>query len=326
MDVRTRIRKHRTKKTRNDKLKRIFALLLTLTLALTTLTACGQEETTTHSGMVVACTTYPVYLMTQAVTQDVPDVTVKLVVNQQLSCLHNYTLTMADMKTIESADLLVINGAGLESFLDDVLASCDYWDASRDMPLRHAEEGHDHGDHDHDADHEEYDPHYWLSPALAGQMAQNIAIGLTTKDPAHMDAYQANADQVAERLTTLQAELRAEVADLPCKELIPFHDGFAYFADAFGLTILASVEEEEGSEASAREINELTQLIQAHHIPAVFVEKNGSDSAAQALARECGVSVAALDMGMSGDEQGGGLAAYEALLRRNIDTIREAYT
>ena len=321
MDVRTRIRKHRTKKTRNDKLKRFFALLLSLTLALTTLTACGRQETAAKHGFVVACTTYPVYLMTQAVTQDVPDVTVKLVVNQQLSCLHNYTLTMADMKIIESADLLVINGAGLESFLDDVLASRDYWDASRDMPLRHAEEG-----HDHDADHEEYDPHYWLSPTLAGQMAQNIAIGLTTKDPAHMDAYQANADQVAERLTTLQAELRAEVADLPCKELIPFHDGFANFADAFGLTILASVEEEEGSEASAREINELTQLIQTHHIPCVFIEQNGSDSAAQALARECGVSVAALDMGMSGDEQGGGLVAYEALLRRNIDTIREAYT
>ena len=326
MDVRTRIRKHRTKKTRNDKLKRFFALLLSLTLALTTLTACGRQETAAEHGFVVACTTYPVYLMTQAVTQDVPDVTVKLVVNQQLSCLHNYTLTMADMKIIESADLLVINGAGLESFLDDVLASRDYWDASRDMPLRHAEEGHDHGDHDHDADHEEYDPHYWLSPALAGQMAQNIAIGLTTKDPAHMDAYQANADQVSEQLTALQEELRAEVADLPCKELIPFHDGFAYFADAFGLTILASVEEEEGSEASAREINELTQLIQTHHIPCVFIEQNGSDSAAQALARECGVSVAALDMGMSGDEQGGGLAAYEALLRRNIDTIREAYT
>lgn len=307
-------------------MKRFFALLLSLTLALTTLTACGRQETAAKHGFVVACTTYPVYLMTQAVTQDVPDVTVKLVVNQQLSCLHNYTLTMADMKIIEFADLLVINGAGLESFLDDVLASRDYWDASRDMPLRHAEEGHDHGDHDHDADHEEYDPHYWLSPTLAGQMAQNIAIGLTTKDPAHMDAYQANADQVAERLTTLQAELRAEVADLPCKELIPFHDGFAYFADAFGLTILASVEEEEGSEASAREINELTQLIQTHHIPCVFIEQNGSDSAAQALARECGVSVAALDMGMSGDEQGGGLVAYEALLRRNIDTIREAYT
>ena len=190
-------------------MKRFFALLLSLTLALTTLTACGRQETAAKHGFVVACTTYPVYLMTQAVTQDVPDVTVKLVVNQQLSCLHNYTLTMADMKIIESADLLVINGAGLESFLDDVLASRDYWDASRDMPLRHAEEGHDHGDHDHDADHEEYDPHYWLSPALAGQMAQNIAIGLTTKDPAHMDAYQANADQVAERLTTLQAELRA---------------------------------------------------------------------------------------------------------------------
>ena len=306
-------------------MKRIFALLLSVALALSTLTACGKEETATQKGLVVACTTYPVYLMTQAVTEDVPDVSVELVVNQQLSCLHNYTLTMADMKTIEQADLLIINGAGLETFLSDVLESRDYWDASQGMQLHPSEEGHDHGDHDHDAE-QDYDPHYWLSPTLAGQMAQNIALGLTTKDPSHMDKYQSNADQVTDRLTALQKELRAEVADLSCKELIPFHDGFGYFAEAFGLTILASVEEEEGAEASAREINELTQLIQTHHIPAVFVEKNGSDSAAQALARECGVSVAALDMGMSGDEAGGGLAAYEALLRSNIDTIREAYT
>lgn len=305
-------------------MKRFFALLLSLTLALTTLTACGRQETAAKSGFVVACTTYPVYLITQAVTQDVPDVTVKLVVNQQLSCLHNYTLTMSDMKIIESADLLVINGAGLESFLDDVLESRDYWDASRDMPLRPSKEGHDHSGHEEA--HEEYDPHYWLSPTLAGLMAQNIAMGLAAKDSVHKDTYQANADQAAAQLTALQEELRAEVAHLSCKELIPFHDGFAYFADAFGLTILASVEEEEGAEASAREITELTQLIQTHHIPCVFIEKNGSDSAAQALARECGVSVAALDMGMSGDEQGGGLAAYEAMLRRNIDTIREAYT
>lgn len=173
-------------------MKRFFALLLSFALALTTLTACGRQETAAKRGLVVACTTYPVYLMTQAVTQDVPDVTVDLVVNQQISCLHNYTLTMADMKVIESADLLIINGAGLESFLDDVLASRDYWDASQDMALRPSEEGHDHGDHNHEGDHEEYDPHYWLSPTLAGQMAQNIAIGLTTQDPAHMDEYQAN--------------------------------------------------------------------------------------------------------------------------------------
>ena len=113
MDVRTGNRTNWNQKTRNDKLKRFFALLLSFALALTTLTACGRQETAAKRGLVVACTTYPVYLMTQAVTQDVPDVTVDLVVNQQISCLHNYTLTMADMKVIESADLLIINGAGL---------------------------------------------------------------------------------------------------------------------------------------------------------------------------------------------------------------------
>lgn len=314
---------HPDRNMRNDSLKKFLSLCLTLALTLGILTACDAPSDNSN-GTVIACTTYPVYLLTQAVTESVPDVDVELVVNQQLSCLHNYTLTMSDMKTIEQANVLVINGAGLESFLEDVLESRDYLDATQGLSLLCSEEHH-HED-DHDGDEEEYDPHCWLDPTLAGQMAQNIATGLATQDPTHKDAYTDNAQHIVTELATLQKELRGEVANLSCKELIPFHDGFRYFAEAFGLTILASVEEEEGAEASAREINELTELIRSHHIPCVFVEKNGSNSAARALSLECGVSVAALDMGMSGAASGGGLDAYEALLRYNIETIREAYT
>lgn len=305
-------------------MKKFISLCLTFALTLGLLTACDtrSEDTT---GTVIACTTYPVYLLTQAVTESIPDVDVELVVNQQLSCLHNYTLTMSDMKTIEQANVLVINGAGLESFLEDVLESRAYLDATQGLPLL-CSEGHHHEEADDHQEEEEYDPHGWLDPTLAGQMAQNIATGLAAQDPTHKGAYMDNAQHIVTELTALQKELQGEVSDLSCKELIPFHDGFRYFAEAFGLTILASVEEEEGAEASAREINELAELIRSHHIPCVFVEKNGSDSAAQALSLECGISVAALDMGMSGAESGGGLAAYEALLRYNIETIREAYT
>lgn len=294
-------------------MKKYASVLLALALAL--LTACGKAPTPSPSDTTtVACTTYPVYLLTQAVAAHVPDTEVELVINQQLSCLHNYTLTMSDMKTIASADLLVINGAGLESFLEDVLDLYPYLDASEGLELRwNEEEG-------------ETDPHCWLDPTLAGQMAQNIADGLSETDSVHAERYQANADAICVELADLQETLKLELAPLSCREIIPFHDGFSYFADAFGLDILASVEEEEGSEASARQINELSELIRAYNIPCVFIEKNGSDSAARALSQECGIQVAALDMGMSGDETGGGLAAYEALLRRNIDTIREAYT
>lgn len=304
-------------------MKKIISLCLTLALALSALTACGADVPSS-SGTVVACTTYPVYLLTQAVTDSVPDVDVELVVNQPLSCLHNYTLTMTDMKLIERADVLVINGAGLESFLADVLDARPYLDATQGLPLL-CSEGHHH-EENHDEDEEEFDPHCWLDPTLAGQMAQNIATGLAAQDPTHKAAYTDNAQHIMTELTALQTELRGEVAELSCTELIPFHDGFRYFAEAFGLTILASVEEEEGAEASAREIGELTELIRSHQLPCVFVEKNGSDSAAQALSLECGIAVAALDMGMSGAASGGGLDTYEGLLRYNIETIREAYT
>ena len=286
-------------------------LTLLLALALLLLTGCGSESPHDNSDFTIACTTYPVYLLTQAVAEQVPDTTVKLVVNQQVSCLHNYTLTMTDMKTIEQADLLVINGAGLEDFLSDVLETRTYLDASQNLDLLwNEEEG-------------EYDPHLWLDPTLAGQMALNIAHGLTIADPQHQSQYQANAAAVTSRLAQFQMEMKAELTALPVRQLITFHDGFSYFARAFDLEIVASVEEEEGSEASARRIKELVECIETYRLPSVFIEKNGSASAANALSQECGVSVYALDMGMSGD--GGGLPTYEALIRSNITTIKEAY-
>lgn len=286
-------------------------LILLLALALLLLPGCGAAATQEDTTLAVACTTYPVYLLTTAVADQVPDTTVDLVINQQVSCLHNYTLTMADMKAIEGADLLVINGAGLEDFLSDALEGRTCLDASQGLELRwNDEEG-------------EYDPHIWLDPVMAGQMMQNIAQGLSAADPEHRAQYETNAAVGAAQLAQLQTELKAELESLSMHQLITFHDGFSYFAHAFHLEIVASVEEEEGSEASARRIKELVGYIKQYHLPSVFTEKNGSNSAANALAQECGVSVYPLDMGMSGD--GTGLAAYEALIRSNIDTIMEAY-
>lgn len=290
-------------------MKKIFALLLALVLLV--LSGCANTTSEHHERFIIACTTYPVYLLTQAVTEQVPNAKPELVVNQQISCLHNYTLTMKDMKMIDQADLLVINGAGLESFLSDVLENRTYLDASAGLDLLWNNEEH------------EYDPHIWLNPALAGQMAQNIANGLSAVDRRHATLYQSNASAIVSELTQFQSKMKQRLSSLPIRQLITFHDGFSYFANAFDLDIVASVEEEEGSEASARRIKDLTALIRQYHLPSVFVEKNGSMSAANALSQECGVTVYALDMGMTGD--GNGLSGYEALIQSDIDTIREAY-
>ncbi|MCD8341839.1 MAG: metal ABC transporter substrate-binding protein [Clostridiales bacterium] len=293
-------------------MKRLSAFLLALLLLLSAAgCSAGEEEA---EGLTVTCTTYPVYLMAQAVTQGTEGITLTLMIQQEISCLHNYTLTINDMKKVEGADLIAVSGAGLEDFLSDALEGRTVVDCSEGISLLwNEEEGED-------------DPHYWLAPANAAQMAQNLADAFGAIDPDNSARYQANAEAAAAELAAFQTALADSIpADCP-RELITFHDGFAYFAEAFGFTIVAAVEEEEGAEASARRISELVDLIDQYQLPAVFVEANGSDTTAQCLAAERGSAIGVLNMGMSaGDSTETGLAAYEALLQGNLTAILEAY-
>ena len=148
-------------------------------------------------------------------------------------------------------------------------------------------------------------------------MLENIRDGLTARYPEYDQCFSRNYQQVYDRLLALQAYGEQELASLSCREIITFHDGFSYFADAFRLTILEAVEEESGSEASARELIHLVQEIRHHNLPAVFTEKSGSVSAAGILSRETGCGVYDLDMAMAGD-------SYFDAMYHNIDTIKEA--
>ena len=296
-------------------------MLSLLLSGLLLLTACGggtaatpapaEEDDTLH----ILATTYPVYLFTTTVTEGVEGVEVTRLIREEISCLHDYTLTVNDMKAIEAADVIVMNGVGLEDFMADALASSDapVIDCSQGVALL-AALGHE--GHDHDA---EYDPHIWMDPDRAAQMVWNVATVLSELDTMNGDLYTANASAAEARL---QSEVnRVEDPD-DLAGLITFHDGFQYFAQATGLDLLKAIEEEEGAEASAAEIKEIVGLIGEYDIPAIFTEKNGSDATAQAISRETGCGVAQLDLIMSGD--GSGIQPYVDAMNQNIDTVLEA--
>ena len=294
--------------------------MLSLLLAgLLLLTACGggtaaapaEEDDTLH----ILATTYPVYLFTTAVTEGVEGVEVTRLIQEEISCLHDYTLTVNDMKAIEAADVIVMNGVGLEDFMADALATSDapVIDCSEGVALLEAM-GHE--GHDHDA---EYDPHIWMDPERAAQMVWNVATVLSEVDTMNGDLYTANA-------SAAEARLQSEVVGVEDPDilagLITFHDGFQYFAQATGLDLLKAIEEEEGAEASAAEIKEIVGLIGDYNIPAIFTEKNGSDATAQAISRETGCAVEQLDLIMSGD--GSGIQPYLDAMNQNINTVLEA--
>ncbi len=262
----------------------------------------------------VAATTMPVWQFTSILCQGT-EIAVSRLVTESVSCLHDYSLQVSQMRTIESAKVVFISGAGLEHFMEDALHQADaVVDASAGMPLLPM--GHSHEEHE-EHDHGDTDPHIWLAPENAKIMSQNICQGLKQQFPEYADTFEKNLQGLLADLDELQKYGEDTLKDLACREMITFHDGFSYFAKAFDLTILESVEEEAGSEASAAELTELIDLVKQKKLPAVFTETNGSDAAAKVIASETGAEIYTLDMAMAGDD-------YFAAIRSDIDTIKEA--
>ena len=266
----------------------------------------------------IAATTLPVYQFATMLCEGT-GLTVSRLVTESVSCLHDYTLNVSQVKAVENADLVIISGAGLEEFMEDLLIGKSAIDASEGIALLCPDEeaDHDHDSHGHEGHHHERDPHIWLSPVCAKQMADNICSGLSLLYPEYAAIFAKNLSALHNDLDSLQEYGASSLSRLSCREMITFHDGFSYFANAFQLTILEAVEEESGSEASAKELIRLIEEVEHHNLPAVFTEKSGSTSASGIISRETGCSVYSLDMAMSGN-------SYFQAMYHNIDTVKEA--
>ncbi len=259
----------------------------------------------------VAATTMPVSCFTQRLCRGTP-IQVTQLVTESVSCLHDYSLQVSQMRVLEQADLIVISGGGLEDFLEDALtAAHNVCDSGQGISLLCGDRTHEH-EHEHSED-----PHFWLAPNSARVMAENICNGLSAQFPDYSGTFSDNLTALLAELDALQSYGEETLSGLQCRELVTFHDGFAYFAEAFDLTILEAVEEESGSEASAADLKHLVGLVRDHRLPAIFAEVNGSVSAASVISAETGVKTCYLSMAMSGTD-------YFTEMYQNINTIKEA--
>ena len=290
-------------------MKRFIAFILLISLL--TLSSCTSNATTCD----IVTTTLPVYDFTSRLCESTP-LNVSRLITENVSCLHDYSLQVSQMRLIEQADMLVISGAGLEDFLEDALNGTDLIvDASANVHLHAGSHDHESDEHNHKHNHE-YDPHIWLSVENAIIMATTIHAALAENYPQYSELFRTNLGNLQTELEQLQDYGQRQLSDLSCRKLITFHDGFSYLAESFDLTILKAIEEESGSEASAKEIIELVQLTDYHHLTALFTEKNGSTACAEIVSNETSLPIYTLDMAMSGD-------SYFDAMYHNIDTIKE---
>ncbi|QJU56202.1 zinc ABC transporter substrate-binding protein [Herbiconiux sp. SALV-R1] len=301
------------------------------------LAGCASGASSTNAGstgsatggLKVVATTTQVADFTREIAGDAASVTQLIQPNQSA---HSYDPSAADLSALASADVLVINGAGLEEWLDDAISASGFdgvtIDASTGIQLSEEEAGDEHAheegtedDHaheegsgdeaagdDHDHAHEGGNPHIWTDPARAEQMVATIESGLAAADPAAASDFTANADAYEKKLAELDDWIRENVDQVPADKrlLVSNHDAFTYFVDAYGITYVGSVipSFDDNAEPSAAQIDELVAAIEATGVKAVFSEASISPKAADTIASEAGVTVYSGDEALYGDSLG----------------------
>lgn len=296
-------------------MKKIFALLLAL--ALLALTGCGAVA----EDVTVMATFYPVYVLAENVLEGVEGVKLSSMTPPSTGCLHDYQLLTSDMKALGKAQALLINGAGMESFLPDVqgqFPNLKIVDCSQGVELLAEEEEHE---DEHGHDHGEYNPHIWLAPENAVKMVENLRDGLSALLPDKAEQISANADAYIARLTALDEELKTAIDALPRKQIVTFHEAFPYFAKAYGLEVAAVVALEPDEPISPRMLKQVIEKVKAAGNPPLFSEPQYENTALRTVAQETGAPVYELDPLVTGD---GALTAYEDTMRRNLEVLKEA--
>ena len=298
--------------------KILSLLMLVLALALV---GCGADKAAEKPAdkkavqpLRIVTSFYPMYVATINITDGVDGVDVHNMTKPQTGCLHDYQLMTEDMKTLENADVFVINGAGMEDFMDKVTEQqkkLKVVDASRGIKLIHDDEEGD-------------NPHVWLSVTDAIAQVRNIADQLKEADPAHADAYEKNAAVYIEKLTALKTEMHAALDNVPHKDIVTFHEAFPYFAEEFNLNIIGVVEREPGTEPTPTELQETVEQVKGLSAKALFTEPQYSPAAAETIARETGAKIYTLDPVVTGEANDQAINAYIDTMKKNMETLKTA--
>jgi manganese/iron transport system substrate-binding protein len=254
-------------------LKRVLAVAL-----LAVLTACARSSSGSTPGKVAVATTIST-LNSFVQGAGGEYASVKNIVPIGASP-ETFAPAPQDVATVADANLLVENGAGLETWLDRLLHDAGARDlhvvvATAGLPVKNS------------------NPHLWMDPVLAQRYVLAVRDGLMAVDPAHADAYRRNAASYNARLDQLVVEIRRKIATIPPSHryMIVFHNAWQYYNDRFGITTLGFVERNPGQEPNPAQIAELIDSAKRHGVRAVFSEPEYSPKLLSTIAQGAGIKV-----------------------------------
>ena len=246
---------------------------------------------------------------------------------------HSFEPTPRDIANITDSDILFINGAGLEDWIQNVLG-----DLPEDKVIVEASAGLESrpiNDTDHanaattGTDHNlDMNPHFWLDPNLVITYVKNIQDGLISIDPAGKEIYTTNADAYTQQLIDLDTYIKEKVATIPPDRrlIVTNHESFGYFADRYGFTVVGTIihSVSTGSSPSAQQLAELVDQMRATGATAIFMETGSNPELADQLSSETGIKVVYDLYTHSTSSADGPAATYIELMKYNVDQMVKA--
>lgn len=233
--------------------------------------------------------------------------------------VHTFDPAPSTARAIAGADLIVMNGLGLDDWLGDLAAN-----VGTGAPILRLGEDLPDVEYIESAEGATVNPHLWLDVALAKRYVERIRDALIELRPADSRRLAEAAAEYLARLAELDQEVRAGLAALPAaqRRVVSFHDAFPYYARAYGLTIVGTVVRAPGQEPSAGEVGALVDAIREADVSAILSEAQFSDAVVQTIADETGATVVTeLYSDSLGDPP---VETFEALIRWNTERILAA--
>ena len=302
----------------------LLALILSSAIAAIACTSAIDDD---GSRLNVIATTTQIGDFASKVGGDSIQLTVILKPNQDA---HDFEPSPSQLRAISSADLVLRNGLNLDAFVNKALDQGDAKVAivtngvrlQEDVEEHEKDQGHDVAE---ETDDREGNPHVWLNVANAKLMVEQVRDALSAADAANATLYRDNAAAYLAELTSLDAEITSAVATIPaaCRKLVTNHEVLGYYADAYGLTLVASIIPGGSTEAkpSASSVADIVNKIKAEKVPAVFAEASINPALVNQVAKEAGVKVVDDLYGDSlgpKDSDGG---TYTGMMRANTEKI-----
>ena len=300
--------------------------------------------------LTVVTSFYPMYIATLNIVDGVEGVRLENLSEPQTGCLHDFQLTPEDMKLLSTADVFVINGGGIESFMSDVAKAypkLDVVEACEDVALLSeddADSDHDHDheadtesdsdhDHDHEADaesdsahdhdHGDENAHAWMSVSRYRTMVQTIASRLAEKDAKHADEYYANAKAYDAKLAVLEEKINSIKSLTNGQNIIIFHEAYEYVADDFSMNACYLLDLDEERSVSAGEVKQVIGAIKDDGVSVILAEELYGKSMGDTVSRETDVHMVYIDPLNRGEYD---KDSYLDGMEHNIELIKDAFT